>query len=411
MHVKSEDFKYIEELFKNIKMKRNVDRSLEALSRVIKRNFDIELHISIVDNKTNEFFGMCIYPDKSTVDKLIENIVTEANKIDEILSLWHQTKIWYLEIDSILLYDRNINTNPAELTAVLLHEIGHIIGSNKVPSRLYRIVRYELMKLDYDVKQLIKNPAIRTLFGLSIIEACASKNFKIVETDSEIAADKFVIKMGYRDELNQLFGKLLKSQGNRKMNRTEKDMDKDVKMIVTWTIDNITELKYRKKKLENNLNTLLFRNPSQYVKHLIEDIKEKIFGNEEEQYKKAVIEQYFFKEYDRILTESIKNLFDKRGKIKKISQADIDILSIEVERIENHDDRIYVLDLIYDKLDIVNTALDLIESGDKDKVQQSKQSLMDFKKQLEDMRREVLKIKIQEKQYGLFIKYPKGYEG
>lgn len=411
MKYKPEDFKLLETLFKDIKSKRNIDFTLESIRRVIKRNFDIDMTFSIVDNKTNEFFGMCIYPDKSTIDRLIENIVTEANKIDEILDLWQKNKTWYVEIDSILLYDRNLNANPAEITAVLLHEIGHIIGSNKVPSRLYRIVRYELMKLDYNLKQLIKNPNLRSLFGLTIIEACASKNFKIIDTDSEFSADKFVITMGYRDELNNLLSKMLKSQGNRKLNRTEKDVERDIKIITTWTIDNIDELKFRKRKLENNLGALLLRNPSTYIKSIIDDIKTKIFTNEQDEYKKVVIEQYRFKEYDKILTESIKDLFGKNGKVKKITQADIDILSIEMDKIENHDDKIYVLDLIYDKMDIVNTALDLIAAGERDKVQQSKQTLLDFKNQLETLRKDVLRIQIKDKQYGLFVKYPKGYEG
>jgi hypothetical protein len=70
-----------------------------------------------------------------------------------------------------------------------------------------------------------------------------------------------------------------------------------------------------------------------------------------------------------------------------------------------------VLDLIYDKLDLVNAALDYIEQGKTDKVNQSKSTLTNFKNQLEKLRQTVLNTQVKEKQYGVFIKYPKGYEG
>lgn len=411
MKYKSEDFKLIETLFKDIKSKKNVDTSLENIIRILKRNFNLNFEISIIKNKTNEFFGMSIFPHQSSIDLLIESIVSNKRKIDEIMELWKKIDHWYLEIDSLLLYDKNLNANPAEITAVLLHEIGHIVGSNKVPSRLYKIIKYEIMKLDYNLKQLIKNPNLRSLFRISVIEACASKNFKIIDKSSEFFADKFVVDIGYRDELNQLITKILKTQGNRYINRTEKDVEKDIKIIVNWTIDNISELKYRKRKLENNFSLILLRNPSIFIKNIVKDIKNKIFGDESDPYRKALTEQYTIKTYEKILKESILDLFNKNGKIKKINRSDIDILSIEVDKIENNDDKIYVLDLIYDKLDLVNQALEFINAGKKDKVQQSKQTLIDFKKQLEELRKNVIQIEIKDKKYGLFIKYPKGYEG
>jgi hypothetical protein len=82
-----------------------------------------------------------------------------------------------------------------------------------------------------------------------------------------------------------------------------------------------------------------------------------------------------------------------------------------MDKIANNDDRIYVLDLIYDKMDLVNTALDYISQNKTEKVSQSKQTLTGFKTQLEKMRDKVINMQLKEKTYGVFIKYPKGYEG
>ena len=62
-------------------------------------------------------------------------------------------------------------------------------------------------------------------------------------------------------------------------------------------------------------------------------------------------------------------------------------------------------------MDKVNTALDYIEMGKLDKVKQSKSTLLNMKKQLERLRQEILATRIVDKQYGLYIKYPAGYQG
>ena len=112
------------------------------------------------------------------------------------------------------------------------------------------------------------------------------------------------------------------------------------------------------------------------------------------------------------MTEAANSVFDKNGKLKKVSQLDIDVLAVDAERIETHDDKIYLLDRIYDKLQILEAGIDYLESGDRQKVvKQSKNTLIDMKKQLEDLRKVVLSTRIIEKEYGVFIKYPKGYEG
>ena len=153
----------------------------------------------------------------------------------------------------------------------------------------------------------------------------------------------------------------------------------------------------------------MLKNPSKFVRQVVTSIKVAIFGEGGDSYKELLTEQYLVQEHRKIIQEGL-NLFDKYGKLKKISQSDIDIIEIEAGRIENEDDKIYVLDLIYDKLDLINAGLQLINEKKQDKVPVSKDKLLNFKSQLEKLRKQVLETPIN-KQYGLFIKYPVGYEG
>lgn len=407
---KSVDLLALERSFQHLKAKEDVDEKLAYIEKILSRRFDLNFKISIVENRTNEFFGMTIYPAESLIDTLVDSIVRKKDKLEVIEKLWAENKDWYLEIDSLLLYDRNLNANPSEMVAVLLHEVGHVVYSNSVPARVNKILRYKIMELDYGVKRLLSSSKINKLFNLVFVEACNVKNFRFSRLQHELDADRFVVKQGYGEHLDSFIEKLLRSQGNRLINRTEKDIEKDVKAIVTWTIENISELEYRKTKLRTTLQTELLKNPSKFVRQVVTSIKVAFFGGDGDSYKELLTEQYLVQEHRKIVQEGLLNLFDKFGKLKKISQSDIDIIEIEASRIENEDDKIYVLDLIYDKLDLINAGLQLINEKKQDKVPVSKDKLLNFKSQLEKLRKQVLETPINN-QYGLFIKYPVGYEG
>lgn len=408
---KSPDLLFLEECIKNIKTKSNVQGNIDSMARVLKRLFDLKFDISIVNNDGNKFFGMNIFPTRSTMDRIINSMLNNKSKVDTVIEMWQQNDTWYLEMDSILIYDTQLNANPSEIVAVLLHEIGHIIYSNSIPQRINRVMKYTVMNLDYSVKHLIQFHRVRQLFQTVFIEACSSKNFHYTNTDVERIADQFVVKMGYGHELDNFIGKLIATQGNSSVNRPDSEMDDDVRTFVKWSIENISELEYRKTKLKQSLQNELLRNPSKYVRTVFDSIKRTFFGGDADSYKALVTEQYLINDCKKIVRESILDIFDNIGKVKKISQSDIDFLALTVEKIDNNDDKIYALDLLYDKLDLVNLALDYIGQGKQDKVSQSKQTLQGYHSQLEKLRQRVLAMQLPDKQYGIFIKYPKGYEG
>jgi hypothetical protein len=411
---KNPDLHYIEESFTDIKSKSNVDSALATLERTLKRMYALDIHVSLVNNNTNKFFGMVIYPSKSLMDNMIDVILNgkqDSSNLNATLELWKKNKEWYLEIDSLLLYDTTLNANPSEITAVLLHEIGHIINSNSVPQRLNRIIRYQVLKLNYSIRELCKKSATNKLFELAVIEACSNKNFRYINKDSERAADNFVVNAGYGDTLDNFITKLIYANGNSLVNRDDSDVDKDIEIVVKWAVENIGELEVRKTKLKQSIDVQIMKTPSMFVKSILKSIKDLFINTEGTAYKQMLQEQILFKTHKRIVAESMANFFNSTGKIKKLSQLDLDVLSVQIDKIENTDDKIYLLDLIYEKLELVNMAIDMIDKGSSNKVSQSRQSLAAMQVQLQKMRDQVLGIKIKDKQYGLFIKYPEGYEG
>lgn len=427
MRTKSDDMLFIEKCFGYIKAKDDVKGNIEKIERTLKREFDLTFNISIVNNTTNSFFGMNIYPSVSTMDILVESIVSKKTSSEEITEIWQKNDVWYIEIDSLLLYDLSLNANPSEITAVLLHEIGHVIYDGSIPRRLNKILRYKIMKLNYQMRTLVSTEKIRKLFNLAVIESCTTKSFSFTNVRKERIADKFVITYNYGEDLDAFIGKLIQTHGNSLINKTDKELEKEITSIVNWSVVNVKELEFRKKALRTALKVEMLKTPSELTKRVVQDIHASFFGESTDKYRELLSEQYSATPVDkysemkadqildqyvnRILNESLLNLFDKVGKVKKVSQTDIDILEVECGNIQNQDDKIYLLDKLYYYLDKVNMALDLIESGQAKKVSQSKTTLLDMQSQLNKLRDVVLSTKIIEKEYGVFIRYPKGYQG
>ena len=107
-------------------------------------------------------------------------------------------------------------------------------------------------------------------------------------------------------------------------------------------------------------------------------------------------------------------IFKKKGKkdVKTLmpSRYDIDTILIEIDRIKNHQDRIYVLDLIYNKMEDLTVMKEAMEhdSNLQRKYGTDVQLMLD---QLESMRNTVLKKNQLDKKYKLWVQVPAGYEG
>ena len=106
------------------------------------------------------------------------------------------------------------------------------------------------------------------------------------------------------------------------------------------------------------------------------------------------------------------NIFGDEETCKIISQKDVDIIRAEAEAITSTDDKVYLIEDLYKLIDPVETALKWLDDPKKaKKVQQSKEELLRLQRSLVETREYIMNAKIPQERYGLYIKYPKGYEG
>ena len=306
-----------------IARKGSVDKELQNIGRNLSKLLEQMYHkkytftVDFCEKVPHTFFGMSIYPSVAAMSGLLDNIFDENPDIDSIINKWNTNTEWTIEIDTMLLFDRNLNINPAEATAVLLHEVGHIMGTNTVPLRLQRCIRNKLTNLNIKTRKMVEMREVRPLLSPAIIEACSTKMYKYVGSREELAADKYAKSLGYGDQLNAFLDKIIRVQGNSLMQTTEHDALNDINCVMDWSIEAIDEMKYRKTKLKHSLKMQMLSTPSKFTKRILSTIRERFFSPESiKSYddRFGVLESSVFARYDRVkINESVYDSISRKA--------------------------------------------------------------------------------------------------
>ena len=414
MVMKKESLLIIEECFRNIQHEKSVEKNLRMIESAIKREFDVNIKISIINNK-RQFFGMCVYPSPEEINKLTTLLLETNVKMADVERVHIEcvTKGEHIvEIDSILLYDHNLNASAGEVTAILLHEIGHILTSNNIVCRFERAKEYITIKFDNKTRKLVPIiPMITTLFNIVTLQIF-SNHFNIGLT-KEKHADELALKMGYGQELADILGKLIANGQGERVRRSVRDEDKDIEITIDWLIVNIKELEYRKDRLKRSLKTIKMTTPSPYLAKRLGELTDKVFKKDKETMveKAEVINEAFI--ISKLKDDKIKapvGAVDRSGRVKKLLPRDLAIYRAELERVNTVDDKIFLLERLYDLLDIAEYAKQMVQIEPR-KVGQTEQTIDLYIKSLHELISETSARNISRTKYGLFIKYPADYEG
>ena len=411
---KKESLLFVEECFRNIQQEKDINKNIKLIENAIKREYGVNLNITIIDNK-KQFFGMCVYPSADEINKLTKMLLdTNVRMADvEKVHVEFMTKGYHVvEIDSLLLYNHNLNASAGEVTAILLHEIGHIITSNNIVCKFERAKEYMTIKFDYKTRKLVPViPLITTVFNIATLQIFSDQfNIQLMK---EKKADELAFREGYGQELYDVLGKLIANGKGERVRRSEKDVNKDIELTIDWLIVNIKELEYRKDRLRKSLYLLQINTPSIYLRDWLKDIYNKIFKNDDlEMIKKAAVinEAFIVSNLNNKKMKAPSGALDRSGRVVKLSPRDLDVYRAELERINTVDDKIFLLERLYDLLEVAEYAKYMIEN-DPRRVTQTEQTIDMYINHVHELISEVNSRKTAKTKYGLYIKYPADYEG
>lgn len=401
-----------------------------------------EFTVQVTSNKTGneKFFGMRVYPDIEEMDDFCKDLVNEGDKIrfTDIVKKWKKIDKWFLEIDGTC-FDRNqFNFNPKELTALTLHEIGHIIYSDKPIEGFYRA--YQEVKARMNSSDKATQKLMYDIYMIPLTLACMQRRWVNGknEVQLEIIADKTVVELGYGQYLLEALDKITRAIGSLNSQNNQDELNSSM----NWCQQNIADIMKRKEQLKDELYYRAVRTKSNYMKAMTIIILDKLGFKLRERYTGYVVENTiellsdpevmqkympivdamesakFDKFYNMMHSSNsiaMEAIFNKRKKVKVElpSQYEIDAIAVEVDKITNHHDRIYVLDLIYEVLERINNFEEAI-SPDPSLVKKWSAKIRQMKDELEALRQAVLAKKTFATSYKFFVKLPEAasdYEG
>ena len=399
----------IDAYFGEIKAKiANSSSSLNKIENELKVIFSQDFSIKLLNTKPKDpCYVMSVYPDQSTIDKIVNSIIN-SESTSMVKEIWSKNTHWNIEIDKKIFDNKYVDLTSNEITALLLHEIGHTVISNSVPTRISNILKLEYAKVSGPVKKVFSKTKLSALLALPIFDVCGfeSKSSDAKTVKNELDADKFAYQMGYKDALNSALKKFVDTGSNTVAN---------TKKTLGFSVEVINQLKKReaksaKNKLEKLRDSL---GDSMVVSHINSIIRNSIGENE------FVTESTHM----NIICEMVDDIMDSYyteffvfgpKKLPKLETYTLDYIQVEMTKMKSQDDKLLLVSYLHSKLDICQYYLDILDNpkyAKKYAVPHTREYLVNYRTKLLQLRTEILKYPIEEKRYGLTIQYPSGYEG
>lgn len=411
-------FEAIDSAFLVLKENKNSKAAIDIIKESLESCFkDYEFSINIVTPNIGDasLFIMSVYPEVSMIDKIVDALMSNKDT-DAIKKLWSTNKKWTIEIDSRMLDDSIIKCSNRELTAMLLHEVGHIVYSTSIPNRLSLILRYELMQAKMSNRMLLRDKVFRKLLSLPVLDACISDGKKDrTSIKEEVKADSFSKKMGYQKELMSVLDKIM---NNSKFVNTVSANDKIIKNT-DFSLKTLDDFQSRRDKLaKKSLISLKESCVSPYIESTIDDIIDTLFEGSNDSFSlygdNKVL--YMQERADKDIEDGYYTEFFIFGKkqLKRIDPAEIDYINIKIQDIKNETDKMMIVSYIHSKLDIVDYYITILSNpkiAKKYSIPYTIDELNKLKLRLDNLRKIAINFKIPERNKNILVAWPSGYEG
>lgn len=415
------------------------------LSRSLKLCFGMETTIAVVDSIDNTgFYGYNVFPHISTVRAIVNNLQDEED-FKRIRELWKRCK-WHIDIDGTMLYDTSNRLNSADMATLLLYCIEQVVFDYDTPLKIaYNIANFEMQMRPVD-RYIAKSSRLRDIFIIPFVLGCAYTSF-IYADPEKVEALRMNSIVGATPESFERYQraveKILFRYGRGELiDQSQFMMDKKIKYILIWIYEGLNDLRHSSMRLIENIRRYMVACRSPYVRLVFKNMMLHFLATQPvtsahtgpsvsstntfahhvvglEEYINPELEAAINRQHDDYWREYIATVeskfhgdfMDKNGYFKKITREDLDMVMVEAEAIESVDDKVYLLEKLYKHISAIDAALDMLESKDGKKVKQTKNELLALKEYANDVRARILRTKLQSTRYGLYIKYPGGYEG
>lgn len=403
-------------------------------------NFPKDFEVCIIDGK-NEYMGISVYPDQSDLNNIFANLdETSSTKFNTNWLV--DIKKYIIEIDKNVFDKTIISFNNKEFTAMLLHELSHVAFSNKKSEIIYNSYKINRTTLKFGEKSAVR-ASQRIMYAIPALIACGMHTLTVGRNGNaeEYICDQIFGIDSYKIHLHNALDKIIKAYGNTIVSNSKMSEQK-IDNVMKWCNCNISELSTRRRLIKDDITYQSASTHSRSIRRAYlnvmarlgigmadkythmqvatESVLDKIDSGELKL--SGLLQSYTIIDTDLTSVRALENVintalrqdivtesFKSKKPPKLPSDYDIDIISVEIDKIENHYDRMYVLDLIYNKIDQITEFIEYSEAtGTYNKYKFKCESQL---KALEKLRLAVLDKRTVKNDLRFIVNYPKGYEG
>lgn len=325
-------------------------------------------------NTDNLFFGMTVMPIFSNEEVL--EIIADNNPI--------KVKKYYLELDSKLF---TIDLTAREVTAVLLHEIGHLVTDDKpVKAVRFAIDKYFAKK---DKTISIKNSAQYTkLLSFAISDTIAKFTSIVYASDDEIKADAFAAACGYAEDLVAAEMKIASNAWG--LNKSAKAPKL---VILDWVFHLYTNVKFNRIPAINTLRSAKRNTGSALKKKELDSVIDALNRIDTDVVNEAAFLLEGFNKKKGLAWQI------KQNGLKGI-QNDYFEFKIRSKNAKEEADILYLMRQINSRMSLLKDAID-----EGDMTEQEREKWVDLLFQYGDLRNYVSNLKVSNRSFGLWYDY------
>ena len=377
----SYDFSTIDNIFAeglaNGGLKQNQLRSIQReLNLFFKDSHCIDIYYT--DNTSKPFFGMIVCP------RINGEVIYDYLMGDDNVRLSE----YYVEIDSHL-FNPLLKLRSREITALLLHEVGHVIN-DATPIIDARKYLDEYLAKNNESMKMSDSIHYKEILAYALKDF-VSKDRSIFYSNNvdEILADDFARSYGYGAALEAAMQKILSS--NAKLYQGQTD---DKFATFMWSLRLYRHMQYRRIPALRMLAKAKSLTGSRIEKAEIENVIRRI---------NRIDDNALMEATNNNLIGKIKNRM-KKMRIDTLKSLDDDYyeINMRIRNVEDEDDALYLMRQLNTRISIIS---DYIESEDLSTSDRKKwnASLDRFNRLREELSNTMV---YKNKSYGIFVTYP-----
>lgn len=342
--------------------------------------------IIFTKNTDKLFFGMCTYAIIS--DHTTMEILTNDEPV--------RIKEYSIEIDSKIL---EVGFTTRELTAIILHEVGHLVNDTSTSDEIRKAVDEYVADIGSELKLADIN-GIVPLFSFAIQDCYRKATSIFSKRNEEVIADQFVFLCGYGDDLESAFKKIV---------RQNKNINSEVNkfMVLDWTLRIYKDIGIHRTGAIKTLNRMNHLTGSKMQKNIIDKAVKGLQRINPNYVRECYIsyESIIVSENGIVVTESggkpkgLVEKIQKRG-LKGIDE-DLYEYSLRIKNVETEEEAMLILRQMNARMSVLDDYINYSDISEKERIKWETVYEKYYK-----LREELVKKSIyNRKNYGIWFDY------